>query len=58
MPACDRKAVEVEPLEQLDLVALDGLPVEREVEVARELRADVLPGGDRVEGALELLALT
>src|SRR5262245_15328025 len=52
-----RKPVEVEPLEQLDVIAVDGLPVEREVEIVREISAEVFASGYRIEGVLELLRM-
>src|SRR4051812_22496272 len=43
-----REAVQLEAVEQLDVVAVQRLPVEREVQVVGEVGADVLAGGDPV----------
>src|SRR5262249_31796700 len=52
-----RKPMKVEPFEQLDVIAVDGLPVEGEIEVVRQVRTDVLARGNGVERVPQLVRM-
>src|SRR5262252_1243887 len=47
--------VQIEPVEQLDVIPVEGLPVEREVEVVGQVGSEVLARGNGVERVFQLI---
>src|SRR5215472_352706 len=52
-----RKPMEVEAFEQLDVIPVEGLPVEGEIEVVRQVGADVFARGHGIERVPQLVRM-
>ena len=52
-----RQSVQPERVEELNDIAIERLPVEREVKVVWDVRPEVLTGGHAIERVAQLVAL-